>query len=172
MAMNELDLLRDLEAAQARAREAMDLLEAAGVSVTAFMTSGWPGIERVATVGRLWHPHPSGTNMVVLPAWLGPGPLYHDDPLLVDLIAFTVDLPEVWLYRDGKPGLVLGDDHLEQAIQGAAPIRLFDSPLAWLRAGSAGSVVLDHTELRHERTPAGRCLPCERGGEHIKELGQ
>ena len=51
--MTETDLLRDLEAAQTRSREAMDHLVAAGVNVAAFMVSGWPGIDRVAEVVRL-----------------------------------------------------------------------------------------------------------------------
>ena len=141
MAMNELDLLRELEAAQARAREAMDLLLALDVGVTAFMTSAWPGMERITTVGRLWHPDPCGLDAIVLPVWRGPGPLYDADPVLIDLIAFAAEHPDRWYYSDGKPGLVLGDGHLDQAVHTAVPIRLFDSPLAWLQSGAQGAAI-------------------------------
>jgi hypothetical protein len=112
--MIETDLHREFEASQTRAREAMDILLAQGVSVTAFMVSAWPGLERVAPVGRLWHPHPDGQAAIVLPVWRGPGPLYEDDPVLVDLVAFRTARPDRWFYRDGAPGLVLGDDRLDQ----------------------------------------------------------
>jgi hypothetical protein len=147
--LTEVDLHRELEAAQSRAREAMDVLVARGVSVTTFMKSGWPGVERVATVGRLWHPDPCGKAMVILPAWLASGPLYESDPILADLIAFAVDQPDRWHYRDGKPGLVLGNDHLDQALHARAAICLHRSPLAWLRAGCQGAVILEDAERRH-----------------------
>ena len=149
--LTELDLLRDFEASQARARQAMDLLLAEGVSVTAFMTSGWPGVDRLATVGRLWHPHPSGQDMVILPVWRGPGPLYEADPILADLIAFTTAQPDHWFYRLGVQGLVLGDDHLGHALAGRLAICLHSTPLAWLQAGCDGAAPLELAERRHDR---------------------
>jgi hypothetical protein len=147
----ETELLRDLEAAQTRSREAMDILLAQGVSVTAFMTSGWPGVDRIVTVERLWRPDPDGQDMIILPVWLGPGPLCDDDPILVDLIAFQVEQPDRWHYRDGKPGLVLGDDQLDDAIGHMCPIWLHENPIDWLRAGCQGAVVLEDAEHRHDR---------------------
>jgi hypothetical protein len=147
--LTELELVRDFEAAQTRARESMDLLLAQGVNVTAFTVSGWPGVERAVATGRLFHPNPTGTDMVVLPIWHGQGPLYNPDPVLADLLAFQTDQPGRWYYRDGKPGLVLGDDMLDQALNAAAPVLLHPSPLAWLRSGCTGAVILEQAERRH-----------------------
>ena len=149
--ITEIDLHRDFEAAQARAREAMDLLLAMNVEVTAFMTSGWPGVERVTTVSRLWHPNPSGQDMIILPVWRGPGPLYEADPIMVDLLAWAAAEPDRWYYRDGAAGLVLGDDHLGQALVARAPICLHETPLAWLQAGCDGAVILEDAERHHDR---------------------
>jgi hypothetical protein len=149
--MGELMLLREFEAAQARAHEAMDLLVTKGVSVSSFMTSGWPGVDSVKVVGRLYHPHPHGYAMIILPVWYGHGPLYLDSPVLADLVAFRVDQPDRWFYRDGKPGLVLGNESLDHAITTATPITLFETPLAWLQGGCDGAVILEDAEGRRER---------------------
>ena len=145
----ETDLHREFEAAQGRGRKAMDHLVAAGVSVSSFMTSGWPGCDHVATVGRLWHPHPDGRAMIILPVWREPGPLYNDDPRLIDLLAFTVEQPTLWFYRDGVAGLILGDGHLAHSIGSMVPVSLFNTPIAWLRAGCQGAVILEDAERRH-----------------------
>ncbi len=71
-----------------------------------------------------------------------------EDPELVDLIAFRTDDPGCWWYRNGELGLVLGEDRYLAAIEAGASLRLFDSPLAWLRGGCAGAVFLDDVEAR------------------------
>jgi hypothetical protein len=147
----ETDLIRDFEASQTRAREAMDMLLALDVEVTSFLVSGWPGVDRVTTVGRLWHPDPCGKDMIILPVWRGPGPLYEPDPILIDLLAFTTGDPDTWYYRVGGPGPVLGDDHLHRALAGRLAIHLHEDPLAWLQADCEGAVILEDAERRRDR---------------------
>ena len=155
--LSELDLCREMHHAQRREIEAMRVLEGAGVSVSAFMVSGWPGLSKVKVVGRIWQPHPLGRDAIVLPAWHGVGPLYLDSPVLADLLAFTVVQPSRWYYRLGEPGLVLGAEFLDHALTTGEPIRLFESPLAWLRSGGlGGSVLLDDAETRVERARTWR----------------
>ena len=154
--MSELDLRRELHHAQRREIEVMHVLEAAGVSVSAFMVSGWPGVARVKVVERLYHPHPMGRDMVILPAWLGAGPLY-DNPVLADLLAFDAARPARWFNRIGESGLVLGAEFVGHALNSGEPIRLCPTPLAWLQAGClGGAVMLDDAEVRQERTRAWR----------------
>ena len=41
--------------------------------------------------------------------------------------------------------------HLDQALAGRHAILLHESPLAWLRAGCDGAVILEDAERRHDR---------------------
>ena len=76
-----------------------------------------------------------------LPFILDANPERHVEQL-VDLIATETDKPSrVWLRRG--EALILGSAYLDLAAEVASPLPVFSDPLAWLRAGGAGVVVLD-----------------------------
>ncbi len=96
-------------------------------------------------------PSPEGFPAIIVAAWSPAAPSIYcavEDPEIVDLIAFRTDDPGCWWYRNGELGLVLGEDRYLAAIEAGASLRLFDSPLAWLRGGCAGAVFLDDVEAR------------------------
>lgn len=61
-----------------------------------------------------------------------------------DLVAFKSTAPHVWWRRIGQAD-TLGDDAIEYAACTRKPLVLHETPLAWLRAGAEGAVVLDWT---------------------------
>ena len=126
-------------------------LAASGVSFEAICRAGYVGIERITTTGRLYMPAPNGFPVLIVAAWSpAPPSIYQavEGPEILDLIAFRPDQPETWWRRVGEPGLVLGEDRYLAAVDGATPLSVFDSPLAWLRSNCDGTVFLDDVESR------------------------
>jgi hypothetical protein len=61
---------------------------------------------------------------------------------LVDLVAWRPSNPARWRLRLGFADF-LGEVHADYAALLYGPLRLFNSPLSWLRAGCDGAVLLD-----------------------------
>jgi len=144
-------------------------LAGAGVSFEAICRAGYVAIERIATTGRLYMPSADGFPAVILAAWSPTPPSIYtavESPEILDLLALRLNQPETWWRRVGELGLVLGEDRYLEATQTGAPLKVFDSPLAWLRSGCQGSVFLDDVEGRrrwdgdyHHRERRPGCLP-------------
>lgn len=133
-----MDALKAL-GATTRPAEAMHLLEAAGVSRRALLTpEGICGAFGVAPI----EPHSfrfdfseSGREAVAI-GLRGIG----DD--LVDLVAWFPDTPGKWWLRFGLV-VFAGEEAVARASFFRKPLRLYETPLDWLRAGCLGAAVLD-----------------------------
>ncbi len=126
-------------------------LTASGVSFEAICRAGYVAIERVTTTGRLYMPAPDGFPALIMAIWSPAPPSIHavvESPEILDLVALRLDQPETWWRRVGEPGLVLGEDHYLDAIGTGAPIKVFESPVAWLRGKGGGTCFLDDCEAR------------------------
>ncbi len=126
-------------------------LDDAGVSFEAICRAGYVAIERIATTGRLYMPAPDGFPVLIMAIWAPAPPSIYtvvESPEILDLLALRLDQPETWWRRVGEPGLVLGEDRYLAAVDGATPLSVFDSPLAWLQGGCDGVVLLDDAEAR------------------------
>ncbi|MFG1379666.1 hypothetical protein [Xanthobacter autotrophicus] len=66
------------------------------------------------------------------------------DLVVVDLVAFDITDPAVFATYEGR-GTLLGADQIENPTSylGGRPLQVHPHPLAWLRAGCRGVVVLD-----------------------------
>ncbi len=126
-------------------------LDDAGVSFEAICRTGYVGVERIATTGRLYMPAPDGFPVLIMAIWSPAPPSIYcavEDPEIVDLIALRTDDRGRWWYRLGEPGLVLGSDNLDLAHTEGWSISLHRAPLDWLRAGCRGACLLDHCEAQ------------------------
>ena len=126
-------------------------LAAAGVSFEAICRAGYVGVERVATTGRLYMPAPDGCPVLIMAIWSPAPPSIYtavESPEALDLLALRLDQPETWWRRVGEPGLVLSEDRYLDATETGAPLKVFDSPPAWLQGGCDGVVLLDDAEAR------------------------
>ncbi len=123
----------------------------AGITFQAMLRAGDLGVERITTTGRLYMPVTDGFPAVILAIWSPTPPSIYtavESPVILDLLALRLDQPATWWYRLGEPGLFLGENHYLTAITCATPVKVFDSPLAWLRGGCDGAVFLDDVEGR------------------------
>lgn len=96
-------------------------------------------------------PSPEGFPAAILAIWSPAAPSIYravEDPEIIDLIAIRVDDPGRWWYRIGDPGLILGEDRYLAAVDRYMPVKVFDSPLAWLRGNCEGTCFLDDVEAR------------------------
>ena len=71
-----------------------------------------------------------------------------ESPEIVDLIALRTDDAGRWWYRLGEPGLILGEDRYLKAIERDMLLKVFESPVSWLRGDCGGCVLLDDAEAR------------------------
>ncbi len=118
-------------------------LDDAGVSFEAICRTGYVGVERIATTGRLYMPAPDGFPVLIMAIWSPAPPSIYcavEDPEIVDLIALRTDDRGRWWYRLGEPGLILGEDYYLDAIDYDMPLKVFESPVAWLRGDCDGCV--------------------------------
>ena len=123
----------------------------AGITFQAMLRAGDLGVERINACGMLYMPSPTGFPAVILAIWSPAPPSIYctvDDPEIVDLIALRTDNPGRWWYRLGEPGLILGEGRYLDAIERDMPLKVFESPVAWLRGDCNGSVILDDVEAR------------------------
>ncbi len=123
----------------------------AGITFQAMLRAGDLGVERIDASGRLYMPSPTGFPAVILAIWSPAPPSIYcavEDPKTLDLIALRTDDPGRWWYRMGEPVLILGEDRYLDAFDRDMPLRVFESPVAWLRGDCNGSVFLDDCEAR------------------------
>lgn len=121
------------------------------------------GVARATLRGDgTWEPADTGgTPVLVLPE---PPLALVTDPAwpvldLSDLIALRTDAPGRWWFRTRHTALLNADAPLE-AMYRDQPLILHPDPLAWMRAGGAGAVVLDwraHLPLHLGGAPGIRC---------------
>ena len=126
-------------------------LDDAGVSFEAICRTGYVGVERIATTGRLYMPAPDGFPVLIMAIWSPAPPSIYcavEDPKIVDLIALRTYDGSRWWYRLGDPGLILGEDHYLAAVTEEVPLMVFESPVAWLQGDCNGCVILDDVEAR------------------------
>ncbi len=134
-----------------RTQEHRAHLADAGISFQAMLRAGDLGVERITTVGRLYTPHPDGFPAVILAIWAPAPPSIYtavEGPEILDLLALRLDQPSTWWRRIGEVGLVLGEDQYLDSIESSAPLKVFDTPLAWLQGNCDGAVFLDDVEAR------------------------
>ncbi len=134
-----------------RSQEHRQHLAEAGITFEAMLRAGDLGVARIATTGRLYMPAPDGFPVLIMAAWSPAPPSIYtvvESPEILDLLALRLDQPETWWRRVAEPGLVLGEDRYLEAIATGAPLRVYDTPLAWLQAGCDGAVFLDDVEAR------------------------
>jgi len=99
------------------------------------------GIARVqADPGGLWQPHHDGKWMLIVPEGEPAQPCGWAE--LHDLVAFHTSEPGRWWTRTGTVDL-LGEAHVAELRLLGGPLRLYSTPLAWLRAGCAGACIID-----------------------------
>lgn len=110
------------------------------------------GSSRVIDVDNgMYAPSDEGTPHLILPVF--------EDCELVDLVAFTSDQPMAWLLRLGvgwSLGLIDGIERHSWERE----VRLWASPLDWLRADQDGLCILDWSApevLELARLPSIRC---------------
>ncbi len=138
-----------LAASDLNARQRQVLFDL-GVSWEAIRRAGL-GVTRIQTAGRTYLPSADGHRHIVQPVWAGSGPSISagdEQPQLLDLLAWHPDAPDLWLYRVGRPGMVLGEDAYLEAVTAHRPINLHCCPLDWLAGNCHGAVFLDDAESR------------------------
>ena len=122
-----------------------------GVGRDAIRRAGGLSASRIHQIGRTFTPAGYGRLHLVLPVWAGPAPNIFEAverPVLLDLLAWHPDNAELWLYRIGAAGLILGEDRYLEALRSCQPFRAFATPLEWLQADCHGAVFLDDAERR------------------------
>ena len=134
-----------------RTQEHRQYLVETGITFEAMLRAGDLGVDRINADGRLYMPSPTGFPAVILAIW-SPAPpsicCAVEDTKILDLIALRTDDPSRWWYRLGEPGLMLGEGHYLAAVTEEVPLKVFDSPLAWLQGSCEGACMLDDTEAR------------------------
>ena len=141
-----------------RTRDHEGHLARAGISTMTAFDAGGLGVQRISTTGRLFEPSLEGFPTIILAIYeIGLA------PDILDLLAVRVDIPDRWWSRLGEAGLILGEDRYLAAVSEGEAVRVFDSPVAWLRGGCGGCVFLDDVEARWEM---------ERQGEDAAALRQ
>ncbi len=128
-----------------RTQEHREHLAAAGVTFESMLRAGDLGVERIATAGRLYAPITDGFPVVILAVWAPAPPSIYtavENPVIMDLIALRLDQPSTWWRRIGEPGLILGEDSYLKAIDRDMPLKVFESPVSWLRSDCGGEIVV------------------------------
>lgn len=135
---------------------AIGQLRQRGVTYSAMLAAYMPGGARIRNDGPGWAPDPAGRLAVILPVVMGVHPVTDDpdgdqEPDVADLVAFDPAQPAAWRLRRDEYGAVLGGDNLRRCGPTALhepEITLYPDPLAWLKAGSRGAVLLGGPHCR------------------------
>jgi len=151
----------------------LDHITALGVSGAALVAIGLIGVAAIETDRHgLYQPADHGRPALIVAAWDRP-PIRPDgsvawDAVPVDLVAVRTDDPGRWWLRRGSVCL-LGDHMIDYYVLGADPVRVHRDPIAWLRAGGDGVVVLEDDGYDIlANLPAGLVAEDVEHGERIK----
>ena len=150
-----------------------DRLNAHGVTHDALTRCGYLVPACVRIDDNLFEFDADGERTFIQPVFVGPIPsLYEavDDPVLADLIAWHVEKPDTWYWRSGEHGMVLGDDALSRAGHFQEPLRLFSTPLEWLRGGGRGACLLDNRSNDRLRRVGGIVADTYEHGLRIEQM--
>ena len=134
-----------LELIDAAENGMVEALRAIGVTSRGALATGlYVGRQHVTTLSgeppALYEPDELGTEHLIVPVIEGGA--------VADLLAFRVEKPERWWLRNCL-GAVLGQDVIDKAEFFSdtecpeSSLRVFRSPLSWLRHDCAGAVILD-----------------------------
>ena len=132
--MSRTEVWAELSHARASVTPAQDRrLHALGIPADARLMCG---TARIQPEGKFYQADDNGIMAVIIPIIEG--------EVVADLLAFQPSRPDRWWLRLGVAAY-LGGDALGDAVMDE-PVRVFRTPLAWLRAGAPadGLVVLDH----------------------------
>jgi hypothetical protein len=102
----------------------------------------------VTTAGRAFDFDHLGAPAIIQPVWRGPAPSIEygvKHPVLADLIAWRPVEPDRCWYKWGCDTPALGDEFVEDA-HVLGPMFCHLTPLAWLRSGCRGTVLLEFAE--------------------------
>ena len=131
---------------------AMAWLAKQGVSHAARLAAGNLGLSEVETArDGLYQPSPhNGRRAFITPVYGPVRPLEvavidPDAATPIDLVAWHMDQPNRWWLRRGT-AVLLGEIEIVYAETYGEPIRIYRTPLDWLKAGGEGVVILDWTE--------------------------
>lgn len=92
------------------------------------------GVARIELHGRYWEPADHGLTCITLPLWAG------DDA--IDVLALDVSDERKW-WRRADLAPVIDELEIRRAVHFDEPLVIHRTPLAWLRSGGVGTVVLD-----------------------------
>ena len=175
--MDALDMLAELRAARA-AMTAEDRAELIGAGIPADIINRYPliGIAPMRIDNGLWQPASDGRPAFVTPVLIGdlvspetPDPLVYARHLggIVDLVAWHPKHPEHWALRVGA-ATWLGC--IEPQYLDPDPVAIRRSPVAWLRAGCDGLVILSADPADAYRLLSGCCEITAEDHQHAAEL--
>lgn len=144
-----------------------DALAAAGVPSQIWSVWGLTGAARISTSRGLFQLDPGGFGAVIV-AVRWPDPFI--GPHHLDLVAFRLSERSKWWLRRGH-AVALGTVP-DDLWPGDPPVRFHRSPLAWLRAGGEG-VVLIGGSRRDQQAIVQRCHAVEADDHrHARELAR
>ena len=151
-------------------------LRAAGITET--MLRLLPvALDRITVRGQLYEPDPDGGFAYILavradnpatPKTPDPETVIADGDM-VDLIAFHPAYPRRWALRVGAAEWL---GAVEPQYMQPAPVRIWRSPLAWLRAGCRGLVLLSNDRRDQYRHLASLGSIIAEDAHHAAELQQ
>jgi len=110
------------------------------------------GLQRIEPGGYLYQPAEHGELALAVPVYTGPMPSFMtpaDESELIDLVAFQISNPGRWWRRTGVVDY-LGEHLIRSSVTWNRPLRVFETPLDWLKAYCQGVCPLsqDYSALR------------------------
>jgi hypothetical protein len=111
------------------------------------------GLQAIEPNGDLYQPADRGQLAVVVPVYAGPMPCFmrpvDDIPELTDLVTLYLTNPGRWWRRTGLAEY-LGEHLIQAAVTWQRPLRVLETPFAWLNARGRGVCPLgaDFSALR------------------------
>lgn len=136
-----------------------------------WLNQGDLGGIRARIEGRFFTPDPEGVFWIAQPVWQETPTAFHyvESPLLEDIIVWQPHQPERWSFLRGETGLILGEKNLVYSQLAGEKTVLHKTPLDWLKARSAGSVLLDRHGLHRLLGVAEVICADVKHGREIKE---
>jgi hypothetical protein len=110
------------------------------------------GTQRIEPDGHLYQPTHDGQLVLVVPVYTGPMPSFitpADNSELVDIVAFQISEPGRWWRRTGLANY-LGEHLIRSSVTWNRPLRVFETPLDWMKGYCQGVCPLtqDYSALR------------------------